>query len=167
MMNNFEHYGDIQYWPFWEDPGVFTAWIALTDVFSNSGPVRYILGSNHWNEIKGVDFFNNDIVNSLRKLGSDATSFHTKSNNIIEVEPEREELGFVGIPKKINTRKYLTESYISNSNIMSCFHIVLNICSKFISSNSNCLFSNYTRKCYYRDLCRSTSYIYNYISYRL
>ena len=46
--------------------------------------------------------FNNDIVNSLRKLGSDATSFHTKSNNIIEVEPEREELGFVGIPKKIN-----------------------------------------------------------------
>ena len=52
---------DIQYWPFWEAPGVFTAWIALTDVFSNSGPVRYILGSNHWNEIKGVDFFNNDI----------------------------------------------------------------------------------------------------------
>ena len=38
-----------------------TAWIALTDVFSNSGPVRYILGSNHWDEIKGVDFFNNDI----------------------------------------------------------------------------------------------------------
>ena len=52
---------DIQYWPFWEATGVFTAWIALTDVFSNSGPVRYILGSNHWNEIKGVDFFNNDI----------------------------------------------------------------------------------------------------------
>ena len=33
----------------------------MTDVFSNSGPVRYIVGSNHWNEIKGVDFFNNDI----------------------------------------------------------------------------------------------------------
>ena len=30
-------------------------------------------------------------------------SFHTKNDNIIEVEPEREELGFVGIPKKINT----------------------------------------------------------------
>ncbi len=47
--------------------------------------------------------FNADIVNSLKKLGSDAVSFHTKSNNIIEVEPEREELGFVGIPKKINS----------------------------------------------------------------
>ncbi len=46
--------------------------------------------------------FNNDIVNSLKKLGSEATSFHTKKENIIEVEPEREELGFVGIPKKIN-----------------------------------------------------------------
>ena len=44
--------------------------------------------------------FNNDIVNSLKKLGSEATSFHTKKENIIEVQPEREELGFVGIPKK-------------------------------------------------------------------
>ena len=59
---------DIQYWPFWEAPGVFTAWIALTDVFSNSGPVRYILGSNHWNEIKGVDFFNNDIVSQDKTI---------------------------------------------------------------------------------------------------
>ena len=47
--------------------------------------------------------FNNDIVNSLKKLGSEATSFHTKKENIIEVQPEREELGFVGIPKKINS----------------------------------------------------------------
>ena len=46
--------------------------------------------------------FNKDIVNSLNKLGSQAASFHTKSDNIIEVEPEREELGFVGIPSKIN-----------------------------------------------------------------
>ena len=46
---------------------------------------------------------NKDIVNSLKKLGSEAASFHTKSDNIIQVEPEREELGFVGIPKEINT----------------------------------------------------------------
>ena len=46
--------------------------------------------------------FNNDIVNSLKKLGSEAISFHTKNNNIIDVEPEKEELGFVGIPKTIN-----------------------------------------------------------------
>ena len=46
--------------------------------------------------------FNKDIVDSLKKLGSEATSFHTKTNNVIEVKPEREELGFVGIPNKIN-----------------------------------------------------------------
>ena len=46
--------------------------------------------------------FNNDIVSSLKALGSEAASFHTKTNNVIEVLPERDELGFVGIPKKIN-----------------------------------------------------------------
>ena len=46
--------------------------------------------------------FNKDIVGSLKKLGSEATSFHTKTDNVIEVEPEKEELGFVGMPNKIN-----------------------------------------------------------------
>ena len=46
--------------------------------------------------------FNKDIANSLKKLGSHAAMFHTKTDNIIEVKPEREELGFVGIPNKIN-----------------------------------------------------------------
>ena len=46
--------------------------------------------------------FNDDIVNSLEKKGSKAISIHTKKNNIIEIIPEQEELGFVGIPKKIN-----------------------------------------------------------------
>ena len=46
--------------------------------------------------------FNNDIANSLKKLGSQAAMFHTKKDNIIEVVPEREELGFVGVPNKIN-----------------------------------------------------------------
>ena len=46
--------------------------------------------------------FNKDIVNSLKKLGSEAASFHTKTDNIIKVKPERKELGFVGIPNEIN-----------------------------------------------------------------
>ena len=48
--------------------------------------------------------FNNDIVSNLKKLGTNAISFHTKKNNIIEVKPERKELGFVGIPNKINSQ---------------------------------------------------------------
>ena len=46
--------------------------------------------------------FNDDIVSSLKKIGSQAVSMHTKKNNVIEVIPEQNELGFVGIPKKIN-----------------------------------------------------------------
>ena len=46
--------------------------------------------------------FNNDIVDSLKKKGSEAISIHTKNHNIIEVIPEAPELGFVGIPNKID-----------------------------------------------------------------
>ena len=46
--------------------------------------------------------FNNDIIDSLKKKGTEAISINTKKNNIIEVIPESEELGFVGKPNKIN-----------------------------------------------------------------
>ena len=52
---------DIQYWPFWKPEGVFTAWIALTDVAQDSGPVRYIAGSNQWDMVDGLDFFDKGI----------------------------------------------------------------------------------------------------------
>ena len=47
--------------------------------------------------------FNEDIVNSLIEKGSKAISLNTKKNNLIQVIPETEELGFVGKPNKINT----------------------------------------------------------------
>jgi len=46
---------------------------------------------------------NNDIVSALKKKGSEAISINTKINNVINVIPEKEELGFVGVPEKINT----------------------------------------------------------------
>ena len=46
--------------------------------------------------------FNNDIVSSLDKKNTEAVSIHTKKDNIIEVVPEAKELGFVGLPNKIN-----------------------------------------------------------------
>ena len=63
--------------------------------------------------------FNDDIVDSLKKSGSQAVSINTKKNNVIEVVPESEELGFVGKPKKINNeiikciRKKFDTYYIS------------------------------------------------------
>ncbi len=46
--------------------------------------------------------FNNDIVSSLKKKDIKTFSIHSKKDNIIEVIPESEELGFVGLPNKIN-----------------------------------------------------------------
>jgi len=59
--------------------------------------------------------FNNDIVSSLKELGSEAASFHSKKDNMIEVEPEKKELGFVGIPKKINAN--LIEDALNKNKI--------------------------------------------------
>ncbi len=46
--------------------------------------------------------FNKDIVSSLSEKGIKAISLNTQENNVINVLPESEELGFVGIPDKIN-----------------------------------------------------------------
>ena len=46
--------------------------------------------------------FNKDIVNSLKKKGSEAVSITSKLNNIIKVVPDNKELGFVGIPADID-----------------------------------------------------------------
>ena len=59
--------------------------------------------------------FNKDIVSNLKKLGSNAVPFHTKENNIIEVTPKKEELGFVGTPSKINSESI--ESAINQNQI--------------------------------------------------
>ena len=47
--------------------------------------------------------FNIDIVESLKEKGTNAVSITTKENNVIFVKPEKEELGYVGIPSRINS----------------------------------------------------------------
>tara|TARA_B100000941_G_C28457132_1_gene528598 strand:- start:2 stop:865 length:864 start_codon:yes stop_codon:yes gene_type:complete len=46
--------------------------------------------------------FNQDIVASLNNKGSKAFSINTRENNVIKILPESKELGFVGIPDKID-----------------------------------------------------------------
>ncbi len=59
--------------------------------------------------------FNNDIVKSLQKKGSQAVSINPKNNNIINVVPEKKELGFVGKPSQINID--IIENMISSNQI--------------------------------------------------
>jgi len=61
---------DSQYWPFWSKKGLFTAWIALTNVTKKSGPVKYIINSHLWNDIVGLDFFNKDLTTQNKIIRS-------------------------------------------------------------------------------------------------
>ena len=59
--------------------------------------------------------FNKDIVTSLNNKRVNAVSLNTKENNVIEIIPEVEELGFVGVPDKIKfqiIKKKLNEKII-------------------------------------------------------
>ena len=59
--------------------------------------------------------FNNDIVKSLEEKGTKGVSINTKNNNVIHVDPESSELGFVGVPKKIDSHvinKILNKNFI-------------------------------------------------------
>ena len=59
--------------------------------------------------------FNNDIVKSLEEKGTKGVSINTKNNNVIHVDPESSELGFVGVPKKIEVdviNKILNKNFI-------------------------------------------------------
>ena len=67
---------DAQYWPFWSEKGLYTAWIALTDVRSSSGPVKYICNSNRWDKIDGLDFFKKDLKNQNRILAKNKSTFN-------------------------------------------------------------------------------------------
>ena len=46
--------------------------------------------------------FNNEITEALKKNNCDSQGVTNKQNNVLLVEPENKELGFVGTPKKIN-----------------------------------------------------------------
>ena len=59
--------------------------------------------------------FNQDIVESLNNKSSEATQINSKKRNVINVVPENKELGFVGIPKKINTE--IIKDLIRNNKI--------------------------------------------------
>lgn len=58
---------DLAYWEAWEEGSeVFTAWLALSDVTPDAGPMVFVPGSHGWGLLKGGDFFGQD-QNSLRE----------------------------------------------------------------------------------------------------
>ncbi len=52
---------DKTYWAAWEDGSeLFTAWLALSDVTADAGPMVFVPGSHRWGMLSGGDFFGQD-----------------------------------------------------------------------------------------------------------
>jgi len=82
---------------------------------------KFIMGLRVTNEkvIKVVEKvmieFNKEIVNALEKKGCMAKSLTIKENNVIFVEQKNKELGYVGIPNKIDDKlikNFIKENFI-------------------------------------------------------
>lgn len=53
---------DRHYWGAWEEGSeLFTAWIALSDVTEDAGPMRFLRGSHRWGYRNEGDFFEQDL----------------------------------------------------------------------------------------------------------
>jgi ectoine hydroxylase-related dioxygenase (phytanoyl-CoA dioxygenase family) len=54
---------DRQYWHTWWTPEseVFTAWVAISDVTADAGPMRFVRGSHRWGFKNQGDFFGGDL----------------------------------------------------------------------------------------------------------
>lgn len=51
---------DRHYWQVWEEgSGLFTAWVALSDVTEAAGPMRFVRGSHRWG-LQSSDFYGQD-----------------------------------------------------------------------------------------------------------
>lgn len=53
---------DRAYWKVWEEGSeLFTAWVAISDVREECGPMKFVRGSHRWGLLKQGDFFEQDI----------------------------------------------------------------------------------------------------------
>ena len=52
---------DRNYWGSWEQGSqLFTAWVAVSDVTVDSGPMKFLRGSSKWGVLEGSDFYGQD-----------------------------------------------------------------------------------------------------------
>ena len=57
---------DLAYWPFWEGE-VFTAWLALSDVGADCGPMKFVQASHKWGVLSGSNFWFPGSLEELKK----------------------------------------------------------------------------------------------------
>ncbi len=62
-----------QDWTYWQrtwadGSELFTAWVALSDVTENAGPMKFVRGSHQWGDLAESDFFEQDLDAQVAKI---------------------------------------------------------------------------------------------------
>lgn len=60
---------DRNYWQIWEEGSeILTAWIAISDVTPETGPMKFVRGSHKWGMIEGSSFYGQDLDGLQKSL---------------------------------------------------------------------------------------------------
>ena len=60
---------DRQYWQFWQKPdGLFTMWVALSEVGTEAGPMCFVRGAHRWGFLDQGNFFSGDQETLRRQI---------------------------------------------------------------------------------------------------
>ncbi len=70
-LGNVGWHQDNQYWTQWWDGEVFTAWVAISDVTSRAGCMRFVRGSHDWGFLDQGDFFGGDLDGQRAAIAQD------------------------------------------------------------------------------------------------
>jgi len=62
-----------QDWTYWqnswaEGSELFTAWVALSDVTADAGPMKFVRGSHQWGDLAESDFFEQDVEAQVAEI---------------------------------------------------------------------------------------------------
>lgn len=69
---------DRHYWQIWEDDSeLFTAWVALSNVAANSGPMVFVRGSHHWGYVEGQSDFQEEADQATLRAQIEGTTSQT------------------------------------------------------------------------------------------
>ena len=65
---------DRNYWGAWEEGSeLFTAWVALSEVGPEDGPMHFVRGSHQWGLLPGSDFYGQNLAEQKRELAAQAS----------------------------------------------------------------------------------------------
>ena len=76
---------DYQYWAKWWTPesNIFTAWLAISDVEAESGPMCFVPGSHRWGFLNAGDFFGSTKEDAKEKIPIPEAETWTEFSNTL------------------------------------------------------------------------------------